>query len=458
MPGLALRELAVDLLDAVLSDGRPFDEAWAAILKKSAYQTLEPRDRAMARSIAANALRYARPLEEVLANFIDKPLPAKQSRVFAILLSTAAQLLLLKTPPHAAINLAVEQTQKSKKSAHLSKFVNAVLRRVSERGAELLAGLDLVRAAYPDWMWQRWEKAYGGKTTRAIAVACLNEAALDISLKDSADRARWANDIGADQLATGSLRYDKGGRTDELPGFSEGAWWVQDAAAALPARLLGDIAGKTVADICAAPGGKTAQLAAAGATVTAVDISAGRLKRVQENLERLGLSAELVEADAAEWQPAGTFDAILLDAPCSATGTIRRHPDILHLKQPSDIVALAELQKRVLDHVAKFVAPGGTIVYCTCSLEPEEGDAQIDAFLQANPEFERAPIAPGEAGIKPEWLAPNGDLRTLPCHSPEVAAPASSSPATEDPASEARATERKTGMDGFFASRLVKRC
>lgn len=454
--GLAPRELAVELIDAVLSEKRPFDEAWAALLKKPGFHALEARDRGLARSIAANALRYARPLETVLAHFIDKPLPAKQSRVFAILLATATQLLLLKTPPHAAINIAVDQTQKNKNSAHLSKFVNAVLRRVSEKGAALLSEIDQVKEAYPGWLWQRWVSAYGDETARAIAIACLNEAPLDITPKDAGDASRWANEIGAILLETGSLRYADGGRTDELPGFAEGAWWVQDVAAALPARLLGNVEGKTIADICAAPGGKTAQLAAAGAKVTAVDISSARLKRVRENLDRLQLSAELVEADAAEWSPEKSFNAILLDAPCTATGTIRRHPDILHLKQPSDIAALAELQKRVLQNVARFVSPGGLIVYCTCSLEPEEGEQQVDAFLSAHPEFERVPVSPGEAGIRPGWITPDGDLRTLPCHSPVPLDHAGDSNSEAEPTDD-RDAARKTGMDGFFAARLKKR-
>ncbi len=208
-----------------------------------------------------------------------------------------------------------------------------------------------------------------------------------------------AERLGGSVLPTGGVRLAAGGRIDALPGFAEGAWWVQDAAAGVPARLLGDVAGKSVVDLCAAPGGKTAQLAAAGADVTAVDLSAARLERLKSNLERLHLTATLVEADAASWAPGRTFDAVLLDAPCTATGTIRRHPDILRLKRPQDIAALADIQARLLENAARLVAPGGTLVYCTCSLEPEEGPRQIEDFLKRHPRFERAAIASGESGI-----------------------------------------------------------
>jgi 16S rRNA (cytosine967-C5)-methyltransferase len=213
---------------------------------------------------------------------------------------------------------------------------------------------------------------------------------------------------------------------------------VQDAAAALPARLFGPLAGKSAVDLCAAPGGKTAQLASAGAKVTAVDVAGARLKRVAANLARLKLEAEVVEADAAVWQPGRTFDAVLLDAPCTATGTIRRHPDILRLKRPEDVGALADIQARLLDHAATLVAAGGTLVYCTCSLEPEEGIAQVERFLGRTPGFARVPIAAGESGIATEWLTPDGDLRTLPLHS-----------AGERP--------ELSGMDGFYDARLSRR-
>jgi 16S rRNA (cytosine967-C5)-methyltransferase len=233
------------------------------------------------------------------------------------------------------------------------------------------------------------------------------------------------------------VRLEAGGRIEDLEGYSEGAWWVQDAAAALPARLLGNVEGLAVADLCAAPGGKTAELVAAGAAVTAVDVSEARLARLRSNLERLNLKAELVAADAADWKPNRSFDAVLLDAPCTSTGIIRRHPDILRLKHPGDVAALAEAQLRLLDNAARLVRPGGALVYCTCSLEPEEGPEQIARFLARTPGLVRLPIRAGEAGVEAEWLTPEGDLRTFPFHMPH-----------ERP--------QLSGMDGFYAARLTR--
>ncbi len=247
----------------------------------------------------------------------------------------------------------------------------------------------------------------------------------------------WAEKLGGVLLPTGSIRVKSQGRVDQLPGFAEGAWWVQDAAAALPARLLGDVTGAHVADLCAAPGGKMAQLAAMGARVTAVDLRPERLHRLKENLDRLGLSAECIAADVTSWSPGRTFDAVLLDAPCTATGTLRRHPDILHVKRPSDLTAIVKRQRHLLAAAARLVKPGGRLVYCTCSLEPEEGEQQIESFLAAHPEFRRVPMTPEELGIEPRSVTTAGELRTLPFHMPRSTPPAG-------------------GLDGFFAARLER--
>ncbi|MBU2583541.1 MAG: methyltransferase domain-containing protein [Alphaproteobacteria bacterium] len=443
-PGLAARELAVDLIAAVLSDRRGFDEALAGFIGQPAYRDLEPRDLGMARSIAANALRFARPLQEVVSKFIEKPLPVKQGRVSAILLSAAAQMFILKTPAHAAISLAVDQARGSRQSAHMAKFVNAVLRKVAAaETTEFARPPDLAHASIPPWLFQRWVGAYGEESAAAIAQASLREAPLDLTLKQPDSAAAWAESLGAEQLATGSLRLTEAGRVDQLPGFKDGAWWVQDAAAALPARLLGDVRGLEVADLCAAPGGKTAQLAAAGAAVVAVDQSSARLVRVRDNLARLQLSAEIVEADVATWAPQRTFDAVLLDAPCTATGTIRRHPDILHLKRESDIAELAALQRSMLENAAKLVRPGGLLVYCTCSLQPEEGEEQAERFLAETTDWVSEPASPAVAAIPEEWLTEKGFLRTLPSMTPAAAA---------KPGEAAFG-----GIDGFFAARFRRR-
>ncbi|MEI9902411.1 MAG: transcription antitermination factor NusB [Hyphomicrobium sp.] len=433
LAGLQAREAAVRLLTAVLGGGHSLDGALAKEFQSSA---LEPRDRALARLIATTVLRRLGQLEALLNSYLEKPLPKKQGALWQILLSGAAQLLFLDTPPHAAVGIAVEQARRDRHAARYDKLVNALLRRAGREGRAALEQQDAVALNIPAWLLTRWTTAYGQETARRIAVASLNEAPLDISVK--AEPEAWAERLGAAVLPTGTLRLNAGGRIDGLPGFAEGEWWVQDAAAAIPARLLGDVAGKSVADLCAAPGGKTAQLAAAGAVVTSVDLSGARLERLKANLERLHLDVSLVEADAATWSPQRTFDAVLLDAPCTATGTIRRHADILRLKRSDDVAALAEIQARLLDNAAPLLAPGGTLIYCTCSLEPEEGVRQVEGFLARHPRFERRPIIAGESGVAAEWLTEAGDLRTLPFHLegslPEL-----------------------SGLDGFYAARLVVR-
>jgi 16S rRNA (cytosine967-C5)-methyltransferase len=423
----------------------------AKLLCRPANARLEARDLGLARAISANALRYERPFNSLLSGFIEKPLPAKHDRISAILLAATVQLLFLQTPPHAAISLAVEQTRRTHNASHLAGLVNAVLRKVSALGADTADRTALAKKAMPDWLMRRWRAAYGDETAAAIAVASLREAPLDLSVKDNSKAPALAEQLGAVQLATGSLRLDDAsGRIEDLPGFEEGAWWVQDAAAALPPRLLGALEGQSIADLCAAPGGKTFVIAAAGARVTAVDISPARLARVSENLQRLKLEAQCIEADAADWSPGRTFDAVLLDAPCTATGTIRRHPDILHLKREADVDALAGIQRRLIDHAATLVRPGGLLVFCTCSLQPEEGERQAVRFLADHPGWELKPVEPGEAGITPEWITAEGFFRTLPFHSPPRAP---SSTETGDATSES--TEMPPpGMDGFFAARF----
>jgi 16S rRNA (cytosine967-C5)-methyltransferase len=315
------------------------------------------------------------------------------------------------------------------------KLVNAVLRRVASEGEGIAASLDATRVNTPDWLWTRWADYWGEPRAHEIAASHLVEPPLDLTVKS--DPELWAERLNGRVLSTGSVRLLPKGRIESLPGFDEGAWWVQDAAASLPARLLGDVAGKRVADLCAAPGGKTAQLALAGASVTAVDGSKTRLSLLAENLARLGLQAESVLADAATWQLGELFDAVLLDAPCSSTGTIRRHPDIPYIKSPKDIVALVALQGRLLDNAASLLKPGGRLVYSTCSLEPEEGKAQIAAFLVRNEAFSLEPVEPRELFGQTDWIEPSGCLRTFPyelkLESPEW-----------------------SGMDGFFATRLVR--
>jgi 16S rRNA (cytosine967-C5)-methyltransferase len=301
-------------------------------------------------------------------------------------------------------------------------------------GKAALAKADTAALDTPAWLLQRWSKAYGADTARAIATANGREAALDLTVKSDPDT--WAARLNGQVMPNGTVRLLAQGPVPTLPGYDEGQWWVQDAAAALPVHLFGEVSGMTIVDLCAAPGGKTAQLAQAGAKVVAVDRSKVRLARLQDNLKRLNLAADVVVADAAVWE-GGPFDAVLVDAACSATGTIRRHPDIPWQKQPADIAKLSALQQRLLDNAARITRPGGTIVYCTCSLEPEEGEAAIAAFLERRPAVGRRPIAPDDIFGQAAFLTAQGDLRTLPSHWPSA-----------DP--------RMGGLDGFFAARLTK--
>jgi 16S rRNA (cytosine967-C5)-methyltransferase len=419
-----------------LTRGRAFDDALATSAGER-FAGLEGRDRAFARAIATSVLRRLGTIDAILAEFLAKPLPEESGPARAILRTAVAQLVLLGSPPHAAIGLSVEVAKRNGRSRRFAGLINAVLRRVSERQGDLPA--TAVRGGpidIPDWLWQRWQNTFGHELAGKIAAASLTEAPLDLTAK--ADASMWAERLEGHLLPTGSIRLLADGRIDELPGFAEGHWWVQDAAAALPSRLLDVRPDLEVADLCAAPGGKTASLAARSARVWAVDASADRLTRLEANMVRLGLAERVttVAADLLTWQPGRRFDAVLLDAPCLATGTIRRHPDILHLKRPADLAKLAELQGRLLERALELVAPGGTLVYCVCSLEPEEGPQQIARLLAGRPGIARNPIAVDEAGIRSEWLTADGDLRTLPCHlsNPEP---------------------RLSGMDGFYAARLT---
>jgi 16S rRNA (cytosine967-C5)-methyltransferase len=416
-----------------MDKGRALDDALEQTFTAPVCLGMEPRDRAFVRLIAVTVLRRCGSLRAVVETFIEKPLPADTGLLWPILLAASAQLLLLDTPPHAAISLAVDQTRADHNARRFDRFANAVLRKVSTQGRERLATLDTVALDTPAWLLAHWTAAYGTELARAIAAANLTEAALDLSVK--ADAPRWAEALGGIVLASGSVRLKGRGRIEDMPGYQDGAWWVQDAAAALPGRLLGNIAGLDVADLCAAPGGKTSELAAAGANVTAVDVSDRRLLRVKTNLARIGLTADLVAADILTWNPGRTFDAVLLDAPCTATGTIRRHPDILRLKQQQDVAKLASLQADLLPAAAKLVRPGGLLVYCVCSLEPAEGIEQIERFLAAHAEFTREPIIASDVGGWSEVITPAGDLRTLPTHL-----------RTDDP--------ELSGLDGFYAARM----
>ncbi len=431
-PGFAARRIAADLVDGVLRRHRPLDEQLDDRARELA--ALPDRDRALVRALASLVLRRLGTLRHLLHHRLARGLPAGAPRVETALLLGAVQILWLDVADHAAVDLAVRLVQADPRAARYAGLVNAVLRGLARTGAHDLAAVDPTALDTPDWLMARWVRTYGAATARAIAAANGCEPALDLTVKS--DPQHWAAALGGHVLPTGSVRALVHGSIARLPGYDEGAWWVQDAAAALPARLLGDVRGLDVADLCAAPGGKTAQLAAAGARVTAVDRAPSRLERLRGNLARLGLAADLVAADVMAWQ-AGPFDAVLLDAPCSSTGTIRRHPDIPWLKREADIAALAALQRALIARAAELTKPGGILVYCTCSLEPEEGIEIVRDLLAADPGLRRRAIAADEVHGHAEWLSADGDLRTLPCHLP-------------DPDS------RRAGLDGFYAARTRK--
>jgi len=423
----ASRAVTLDLLEQVLRHKYPLDDVLAG---HSGFATLETRDRGFARLLVTTVLRRIGQIDALIDHALDRPLPVKAKAVLDLLRLGVCQLFFTDTPAHAAVSTTVDLARTRGHGPHKA-MVNAVLRRLSREGAALVEHQDAARLNTPDWLWQSWVLAYGEKTARDIASAHLREAPLDITVKD--DAAIWAGKLDAEILPTGSLRRAAGGLIPELPGFKDGQWWVQDAAAALPVKLLGDIRGKRVVDLCAAPGGKAAQMASLGADVTAIDRSEKRLVRLRQNMDRLGLSADAITADAVTWRPKKPAHAVLLDAPCSATGTIRRHPDVPRLKKPEDVSKLALVQERLLTAALDMVEPGGVVVYCACSLQPEEGPDRIEAALKADPRFQRAPIHKDEIGGAAELLTASGDLRTLPCHLPE-----------------------KGGMDGFFAARLKR--
>ena len=437
VPGLAARRIAADILDGVLQKHRTLDDQLDGSAAHPGLKTLPDRDRALMRRLVATILRRLGTLGHVLARLLDRGMPSDAPRAQSALLIGAAQILWMDVPDHAAVDLSVRLVQSDRRAAKYAGLVNAVLRRCAREGEGLIAEVKAEMLDLPPWLAKRWIAQYGEATAREMAVAIGFEPSLDLTVK--ADAAQWASRLHGMQLPTGSVRTLLQGSVTMLPGFAEGQWWVQDAAAALPARLLGDVAGKTILDLCAAPGGKTAQLAIAGAEVIAIDRSPARMARLRDNLVRLSLQAEAVVTDACEWQSTnqGDFDGILLDAPCTSTGTIRRHPDVAWLRQEDDIAQLATLQKRLLQKAVSLLRPGGTLVYCTCSLEPEEGEGIIAELLAAEAGLRRVPIEPSEVGGVTELISGDGDLRTLPCHLPHA-----------DP--------RLAGLDGFYAARLVR--
>lgn len=424
--GIAARQVAFGLLNDIFFRRRSFDEAVAGSHR---FEELSSRDRAFVRLLVATVLKYARQMDAVLQHFLHEPFSAlKPANLINIFRLGIAQLAFLKTPEHAAVNTTVELAE-AEGIGHQKPLVNAIMRRLTREGFPAMSDRDAGKFNTPEWLWTQWMKDYGVETALDIASSNLGEASLDISVKGNAQE--WAEKLEATLLPTGSLRKAGGGFIPDLPGFAEGEWWIQNAAAALPAKLFGNIEGKTVVDLCAAPGGKTAQLCAQGAKVIALDRSAQRIARLKENMARLKFDVETIVADGAEWKPPAPVDGVLLDAPCTATGTIRHQPDILHLKEIKDQEKLAALQCRLLLNAVNMLKSGGILIYCTCSIQKAESEAQVDWILSQNVPLKLSPITAEE--VPAEFLTDRGEIRCLPQQWKEIG-----------------------GIDGFFVARFVK--
>lgn len=435
--GLPTRMAAARLLAAVVEARTSLDGLTDHEHGHPQFRALDMRDRSLVRAILNAALRHRMAISELIASRLERPLPTNATTLQHLLHVGAAQILFLDVPDSAAVDLAVSHAKSDPRTARFAGLVNAVLREISRRKERALPAVLASTDDAPDWFRTRLVAAYGEDKTNHILQMHRLEAPLDLTVKS--DAPGWALKLNGIVLPTGSVRIERlNGAVTELEGFADGEWWVQDTAASLPARLFGNIAGSSVADLCAAPGGKTAQLVLAGGSVTAVDTSRNRLRRLEANLQRLRMDAKIVEADITEWKPDAKFDAILIDAPCSSTGTVRRHPDIVWTKGTADIEKLATVQRRLLDAAIEMLKPGGRIVFSNCSLEPLEGENLIAALLEDRADTVTSdPLLPGEFEWADAFLTPQGWLRTTPADL-DLGNPAIS------------------GMDGFFAARLKK--
>ena len=430
-PELLTRHLAAEIFDAVFKNARELEEEYSCRINK---ENLENRDKTFVRLLVTVTLRRLGQIDDIISHFLSKPLPEKVGYVQNILRISTAQMVFLDTPPHAAVSTGVSLIKNSKKYNGFSKLINAVLRRIAENGKAIAEKQDAAKLNVPDWLFNKWAKEYGAENAEKIALAGLQKAPLDFSVKEKPEL--WAQRLDATVMPTGSLRREKQAVIPSLDGYEEGQWWIQDLSAAMPARLFHSPKGKRAIDICAAPGGKTAQLINAGAEVTAVDISENRINRLKENLDRLDFHAQTVCADVRQWWTAQKnkikkFDIVLLDAPCSATGTLRRHPDVVLHRLPQDISRLRDTQKELLETAVQMMNDDAEMVYCVCSVLPDEGRTVINDAVQ-NGLVERLPLSASE--VPPEMISRDGDLLILPFF-----------------------YESNGGCDGFFASRLRKK-
>jgi 16S rRNA (cytosine967-C5)-methyltransferase len=421
------RTHALEILQQVLHGRQPLD---AAVAGHSALARTDGPSQAFARRLVTTTIRHLGQIDDAIAQSLDRPLRAKARTAHDILRLGAAQILFMEIPDHAAVDTSV-RLFKAVGEGGFAKLVNAVLRRLTREGGGWVRDQDAARLNTPDWLWNSWSAAYGEETCRRIAEAHLCSPPLDISVKS--DPEGWAAKFGGNVLPGGSVRLYQPDAVSALAGYDEGEWWVQDTAAKLISSLIGDVRGKRVIDLCAAPGGKTACLINSGAQVSAVDRSANRLKRLQANMKRLNFDPEIIEADAATWRPQELADAVLLDAPCSATGTLRRHPDVAYGKSEADIAKLTALQLRLLDAASEMVKPGGIVLFVTCSLQVDEGPAICEAARHTVSSLTPSSFSSDDIPLADDLLSVDGTFRSLPCHLSDLG-----------------------GMDGFFASRFAR--
>ncbi len=427
---LASRNIAVELLHSVLKQGNTVD---IAISRHAGYSNLPPKERSFCHHLTMTTLRYKGALSALLQQFLRKPLKNNLFNIQLCLLIGACQILLMNVPAHAAVDTSV--TLAKRYNTAFAALVNAVLKQISANGHNWWCEQPIESINMPKWLWRCMTDCYGNDDARLIAGAFLQEPALDITIKCSKQMDKWQQELQLTSLPFGSMRYNGGARDiDKWPGFQQGEWWVQEVAASLPVKLMGNVNNRLVLDACAAPGGKTAQLAAAGAQVVAVDKSKSRLNRLQENLQRLHLThnVQVVTADLLHWHNKQLFDIILLDAPCSATGTIRRNPELLWQRTAQDISRLVLLQQQLIEKVTLWLKPGGMLMYSVCSIMPQEGEEQIAKLIKKGM-LVLEPFRECELHKHPELLTAAGELRILPYHFAQYG-----------------------GIDGFYIARLRK--
>jgi 16S rRNA (cytosine967-C5)-methyltransferase len=429
---LLSRKAVFLILEKALNENNTLESSFENVVERFAHN-LSAQDRRFIRHLTTTILRRLGQLDGIINRCTKKKLTDKQLPVRHVLRMGIAQLIFMDVPAHAAVNTSVSLMDKvvNKNLGYLKNSVNAILRNVDRERDFLIRKFNNTRLNIPHWMRDSWDQRFGQPVVKEILSAMLGEPPLDIVLKPELDEREWAQKLKGETLPTGGIRLYKAGKINELEGFDEGAWWVQDIAATLPVKLMNSKHGDVVLDLCAAPGGKAAQSAAKGARVIAVDASENRLRRLQENMDRLNFEVDVVQSDILKYQPDHKFDYIILDAPCSSTGTIRRHPEILHSRSPSDVKDMIDIQVKMLDHASSLLNPGGILIYSVCSMESGEGPDQIKALLERDGSLKREKITKQELSEFEQAILETGDVQTLPHY-------------------------YEGGMDGFFISRMIK--